>query len=113
MDTWYSVYPAWDTIQKDFLSVDDFYQKSADPPTDGLPDFGFTFAVTRSPKLLLHSRTVYTILQFLGDLGGLDQSLVMLLSPFVSLFSSSLFVRRVLNSSFKFDDAKPVWEPSQ
>jgi len=57
MDKWYSVLPNYDTEDNEFLSVDSFEQKQADPPTDpDMPNFGFTFVLTRSPKLLIHSR---------------------------------------------------------
>ena len=81
-------------------------------PESDIPDFGFTFVISKSSKLLVHTRTVYTVLEFLGDVGGLDGSLVMILSPLLSLFSGSLFKRKLLNSKFKYDDSKPIWQPS-
>lgn len=83
----------------------------ADPPASDsdLPDFGFTFVITRAPKLVVHRRNVYTILQFLGDVGGLDGMLVLILGPLLSFFGPSLFQRKVLNDSFKYDDSKPLW----
>lgn len=107
MDTWYSMYPDFDTVEHDFLTVDDYMQISSNPPEDpDMPNFGFTAVLTRSPKLFIQSRTVYTVLEFLGDVGGLDGSLVMIISPLISFFSASMFILNVLNSAFSYDEDK-------
>ena len=69
-----------------------------------MPNFGFTFVFKRSSKQFIHSRTVYTILEFLGDVGGLNDALTLIFAPFLSFFVPSLLARSILNKNFKFDD---------
>ena len=63
------------------------------------------FAIKRSPVKYVHSRTVYTILGYLGDIGGLSSALSMIIAPFMSFFVPSLMVKSILNNNFKFDDS--------
>ena len=69
-----------------------------------MPNFGFTFVFKRSSKQFIHSRTVYTVLEFLGDVGGLNDALTLIFAPFMSFFVPSLLARSILNKNFKFDD---------
>ena len=36
----------------------------------------------------------------------------MIVAPLLSFFSASLLQRSVLNKNFKYDEAKPIWQPS-
>ena len=47
---------------------------------------------------------MYTFLEFLGDVGGLNGSLQSLIQPILSLIVPSLLSRSILNENFKFDD---------
>ena len=69
-----------------------------------MPNFGFTFVFKRSSKHLIHTRTVYTFLEFLGDVGGLNDALTLIFAPFISFFVPSLLTRSILNNNFKFDN---------
>lgn len=118
MDTWETWYPNFDTTEFDFFTVDQYGQQPSNKPddveakpdagpypyVDTVPDFGFTFVFKRSPKTLIHSRSVYTFLEFLGDVGGLNDALTLILAPFVSFFTPSLFMRAILNRNFRYDD---------
>ena len=58
----------------------------------------------RSSEHYIHSRSVYTVLDFLGDVGGLSGILGQLLEPLLALFVPSLLTRSILNKNFKYDD---------
>ena len=46
---------------------------------------------------------MYSILEFLADVGGLAYALVLFLSPLASLCAPALLNRDILNSNFKYD----------
>lgn len=68
-----------------------------------VPNFGFTFVFKRSSRHLIHSRSVYTFLEFLGDVGGLNGALQSLVQPLLSLVVPSLLTRSLLNENFRYD----------
>ena len=95
-----------------FLSVDNVEQKTASLPEDAnIPDFGFTFVLSRAPKIVRHSRSVQSFVELLAMVGGLDYLLVMFLSPLLSLYSAGFYYRSILNSKFKYEDSKSKLEP--
>ena len=49
---------------------------------------------------------VYSILDYLADLGGLNEAFMFILEPIFSLFLPAIFMRTVLNKSFKYDKGK-------
>ena len=100
-----SIFPSWDTQEFSFMTVDDFGQKKVDR-IDNLPDFGFTFVLKRSTTHWVHSRSVYTILEFLGDVGGLKDCLLWLIYPFMSILMPSLLTRSILNNNFNYDNGE-------
>ena len=63
-----------------------------------------------SPKVIKHSRSVYTLVELLATVGGLDYALMMLLYPLFALYSAGKYYRSVLKK-FKYDDSKSKLEP--
>ena len=106
MDNWLSVYEEFDKDEYEYLSVDEFSQEPANPETDHESEFGFTFVLQRSQRKLRHKRVVYSILDYLADLGGLNEAFMFILEPILSLFLPAIFTRTVLNGNFKFDSGK-------
>ena len=100
-----TIFPSWDTEEFNFMTVDDFGQETVDQ-IDNLPDFGFTFVLKRSTLHWVHSRTVYTILEFLGDVGGLKDCLFWLIYTVMSVFMPSLLTRSILNNNFNYDNGE-------
>ena len=110
MDNWLSVYEEFDKEEFEYLSVDEFSQEPANPTDDHESEFGFTFVLKRSQRKLRHKRVVYSILDYLADLGGLNEAFMFILEPILSLFLPAIFTRSVLNGSFKYDSGKQTRE---
>ena len=110
MDTWWSVYEEFDKEEYEYLSVDEFRQEPANPLIAHESDFGFTFVLQRSQRKLRHKRVVYSILDYLADLGGLNEAFMFILEPIFGLFLPALFTRKVLNGSYKYDSGKQTTE---
>ena len=110
MDNWLSVYEEFDKEEFEYLSVDEFSQEPANPLDDHESEFGFTFVLKRSQRKLRHKRVVYSILDYLADLGGLNEAFMFILEPILSLFLPAIFTRSVLNGSFKYDSGKQTRE---
>ena len=84
LDTVYGVLPGLSVYNKDFLTVENYHQETVSLPESDAPDFaetfrfGFTYVLARSPRHYLLERDVYTILDFLGDIGGFYGAMDML-----------------------------------
>ena len=65
-------------------------------------NFGFKFALKRASVNIAHGRTVYSILEFLGDIGGLNDAMAIISLPFLSLWNPSLLSASILNRSFTY-----------
>ena len=64
--------------------------------------FGFDVAFRRAAVDISHERQVYTILEYFGDVGGLNDAMTLLFAPILSIWTPSLLTRTVLNQSFKY-----------
>ena len=106
MDNWLSVYEELDKDEYEFLSVDQWYQEPAYALNSPPGDFGFTFVIGRSPREFRHKRVVYSILDYLADLGGLNEAFMFILEPLLSIFLPAIFAREVLNRNFRYDEGK-------
>lgn len=105
MDKWYSFFDPLFVKESQFCSFEKFEQFPATfSETDNFADFGFTFVLRRSESRILHDRTVYTILDYLGDIGGLSSALYMIIQPIMSIFIPSLMMKSIMNENFKYDD---------
>ena len=103
LDTWWSVWSGFHLVEKWWLDVDEFKQiRKNKPPNMSEPDFGFTFVLKRSSKHRVSSRQVYTILMFLGDVGGLSGAIFMLLAPIFNFFVPSCMTSSIINN-FSYD----------
>ena len=91
-----------DSYDFEFLTVDEYIQEPSNQ-LEGLPNFGFTFVFKRSSRHYVHSRTVYTVLEFLGVVGGLKDFVVAAIQSLMSFFVPSLFTRSFLNNYFDQD----------
>lgn len=104
MDNWMSVYEELDKKDFEYLTIDEWSQEPA--TAENPSDFGFTFVLMRSQRELRHKRVVYSILDYLADLGGLNEAFMFILEPILGLFLPAIFAREVLNSNFKYDEGK-------
>jgi hypothetical protein len=106
MDTIYSIFSSLDTIERDFMTYERSEQLSVKPTLSraGYDSFGFTFVLMRAPELHILSRNVYTLLDFLGDVGGLSGAVQMIFLPIFSVWVPSLFSLDLLNRNFAKDE---------
>jgi len=102
MDNWLSVYEELDKEEYEYISVDDWKQE----PAEQGEDFGFTFVLKRSEREYKHKRIVYSILDYLADIGGLNDALELILEPLIGMLLPALFTRELLNKSFTYDQGK-------
>ena len=58
-----------------------------------------------SPLYLQHSRVVYGILNFVGNVGGLKEAVMFIAATFMANYGSSQFEFSVLKSLFKVNDS--------
>ena len=65
-------------------------------------NFGFKFALKRASVNILHARTVYSILEFLGDIGGLNDAMAIISLPLLTLWNPNLLSASILNRSFTY-----------
>jgi hypothetical protein len=84
-------------------SFDDAF-KEFDPNDDDTGIFS-TITMRYDTKYYQYGRTVYTVLQFLGDVGGLQSSLLMVGAVLVSFFTHRLFLASIMKQMYytKFD----------
>ena len=62
-------------------------------------------AFKRSSKDISHARKVYTVLEFFGDVGGLNDSMTLIALPILSIWTPGLFARSILNNSFSYQSS--------
>ena len=85
-------------------NIEKVYVDEEDDEDDSETEFGFTFVLQLASKQHEHSRTVYTFLEFLGDIGGLNDAFNLFIQPLVSLILPSLLTRSILvEGNFKYD----------
>jgi hypothetical protein len=84
-------------------SFDDAFKK-LDPNDDDTGIYS-TITMRYDTKYYQYSRTVYTVLQFLGDVGGLQSSLIMVSAVLVSFFTHRLFLASIMKQMYytKYD----------
>jgi len=61
-------------------------------------------------KVIISDRRVYSILDFLGDIGGLYDAVTMIAAFFISSFANDLFVVWVLKTLFQIAKTAPAPE---
>ena len=76
---------------------------------DGEYKFG-SFEIVAKPTAIVTSRQTYAVLEWLGDVGGLNDSLYiiaqMLLAPFTSFYNSSFMAKNIFRYRKKASDLK-------
>ena len=79
----------------EFLTLD----KTEAVKNDREPEyaFGFDVAFRRASVDVSHERQVYTILEYFGDVGGLNDAMTLLFMPILSIWTPSLLTRKMLN----------------
>ena len=74
---------------------------------EGDHKFG-SLEITASPKTTIISRQTYSILEWLGDVGGLNDSLFvivkLILGSFTSFYNSSFMTRKIFRFQKKVSD---------
>ena len=95
---------------KQFFSLDSDYKSSSYPSTNGNI---FTYNFHKGDKKFVYQRTVFTILDVLGSLGGMFEILSIIGGVFVSTLTSKLFNYSVLTSLYQVDTSKHKEELSK
>ncbi len=82
---------------------DDAYKEY--DPNDDETGIYTTIVMRYDAKYYQYGRTVYTILQFLGDVGGLQSSLLMVGAVLVSFYTHRLFLASIMKEMYytKYD----------
>ena len=65
-------------------------------------DFRFKAAFRRANTDISHERQVYTILEYAGDVGGLNDAMALLFMPILSIWTPALLAQTILNQSFTY-----------
>ena len=103
MDSWYSVLPKLTEVEKEFMNVDKFEQVNVKNDNGQEADFGFTFVLMRSTTREYHKREVYSVLDYLGDIGGFAGILAIFIDGALRVFVPAAKTRTILNENFKYD----------
>lgn len=107
MDVVYGVLPSLAQFEKDYLTMETFEQNGVekDTNTNTTYQFGLTFVLQRDARHYYQSRNVYSVLDFLGDVGGFYGALDLLIAPILSFWAPTFFSLAMLNGNFKYDDS--------
>ena len=76
---------------------------------DGKYKFG-SLEIVAKPTAIMTSRQTYAVLEWLGDVGGLNDSLYIIaqifLAPFTSFFNSSFMAKNIFRYTKKTSDSE-------
>ena len=103
MDSWYTLNPKFSESEFEFMNVDKFEQTKVTNSDPNEADFGFTFVMMRSETREYHKREVYSILDYLGDIGGFAGILEIFIEFILGIFLPAAKTRTILNDNFKYD----------
>lgn len=87
-----------DPFEYTFYTLETLLTKSASTTSDPNIVFGYRYGV--SPNLIKHSRSIYTILDWLGDVGGLMDAFIYIGQALMMIFPGSSFATFLASKLF-------------
>ena len=66
----------------------------------------FEASMTLSTKVTIQKRSVYDIFMMFGEVGGLRDFIVLVLTPFLSLFSERFLLASIVSKLYRISDPR-------